>query len=96
MAGGIVFEWDARKARANLGKHRVSFEEATSVFADPLGITIRDPAHSSPADERFVTVGCSAGGRSLVVVHSDRDETIRIISARIATKRERRQYEEES
>ena len=93
MPSGIVFEWDAQKATANLEKHGVAFEEATTVFADPLAITISDPLHSASDDDRFVTMGWWAGGKTLVVVHSDRDETIRIISARVATKRGQKQYE---
>ena len=93
MPEAIVFEWDARKAAANIEKHGVSFEDAATVFADPLAITIPDPLHSGPHDDRFVTIGWSAGAKTLVVVHSDHHETIRIISARVATKREQRQYE---
>ena len=93
LATGIVFEWDAEKASANLKKHGVSFEEASTVFGDPLSVTIADPWHSLPEDERFVTMGLSAGGK-ILVVHSERDETIRIITARVATRLERTQYEE--
>lgn len=95
MAAGIGFEWDSEKARANVDKHRVSFEGASTVFGDPLSLTVPDPGHSEGGDERFVTIGRAAGGKTLVVIHTDRDETIRIISARIATKRERTQYEED-
>jgi uncharacterized protein len=90
----ILFEWDAWKAARNRKKHSISFEEASSVFEDPLSLTTLDPLHSSPGDERFVIVGRSAKERLLVVVHSTSGETIRIISARRATNIERRQYEE--
>jgi uncharacterized DUF497 family protein len=86
------FEWDRRKAPGNLRKHRVSFEEASFVFADPLSITVPDPDNAE--EGRFVTMGESALGRLLVVVHTERGQTIRVISARIATKRERITYEE--
>jgi uncharacterized DUF497 family protein len=87
------FEWDARKARANLRKHGVSFEEAASVFLDPLSATGDDPDHS--ADERrFVTFGVSSSGRLLVVAHAARGDAIRIISARRTTRAEREIYEE--
>ena len=90
----MVFEWDERKAHANLKKHKVSFEEASTVFGDPLSLTIDDPVHSEE-ESRFVTVGKSITGRVLIVVHSDRGEYIRIISARKATRLERKQYESE-
>ena len=88
----LAFEWDEQKARRNIKKHKVSFEEATTVFADPLSLTIPDPLHSEEED-RFVTMGMSIRGRLLVVVHTERGDTIRIISARLATSRERRAYE---
>ncbi len=94
MPVGIVFEWDPAKAATNLDKHGVSFDEASTLFGDSLSLTIADPEHSDPSDERFVTIGRSQSGRTLVVIHSDRNEAIRIISARPATRRERRQYEE--
>ncbi len=87
------FEWHPSKARANLRKHRVSFEEATSVFSDLLSSTIGDPLHSGD-EERLVTLGLSARSRVLVVVHTEREGCVRIISARVATARERRDYEE--
>jgi len=90
---GLVFEWDDGKAQANISKHAVSFEEASSVFADPLSLTIFDPVHSEE-EERYVTLGQSQRNRLLVVVLTDRDDRIRIISARVATRRERRDYEE--
>ena len=91
---GIVFEWDSRKARSNYAKHQVSFEEASTVFGDVLSLTIPDPSHSRPGEERFVTIGSSYVGRVLVVVHCDEAESIRIISARRAARRERKDYEE--
>lgn len=87
------FEWDAAKAAKNLRKHRVSFEEASSVFYDPLAVTGTDPDHSE-AEERLVTFGLSSEGQLLVVSHTERGEAIRIISARLATQSERRIYEE--
>lgn len=89
----LTFEWDDAKAQQNERKHLVSFEEAATVFADPLALTIDDPMHSQQED-RFVTIGESARSRLLVVVHTDRDERVRIISARAATSRERRDYEQ--
>ena len=89
---GLQFEWDDAKARINLAKHRVGFEEASTVFGDELSITIFDREHSMNED-RFVTMGQSARGNLLVVVHLDSDETIRIISARRANRTERRNYE---
>lgn len=91
---GMVFEWDSRKARSNQAKHGVSFEEAATVFGDLLSLTIPDPLHSGPSEERFITIGSSYLGRLLVVVHGDEGESIRIISARRATRRERKDYEE--
>ena len=87
------FEWDSAKAAKNLRKHRVSFEEASSVFYDPLAVTGADPDHSED-EERLITFGISPAGQLLVVSHTERGETIRIISARIATQSERRIYEE--
>lgn len=87
------FEWDEAKARSNLAKHGVSFEEATTVFGDPLSVTIRNPTHSQEED-RFVTVGASSRFGTIIIVHTDRRDAVRIISARPATARERRRYEE--
>ena len=87
------FEWDPEKAADNLAKHGVSFEEAATVFRDPLSATGSDPDHAFD-EERFVTFGMSAHGRLLVVAHTDRDDTIRIISARPMTASERNIYEE--
>lgn len=86
------YEWDPRKAAANIAKHDVSFADAVAVLGDELAITIAD---DSADEERFVTLGMDAFGRILVVVYTWRNEnTIRIISARRASRRERRQYEE--
>lgn len=89
----IKFEWDPRKARRNLRKHGIDFDEATTIFADTLSITIPDPDHSAD-EERWVTMGLSNRQRLLVVVHTEEEETIRIISARMADRLERRKYEE--
>jgi uncharacterized DUF497 family protein len=88
----VQFEWDAEKAAANLVRHGVSFDEASTVFGDPLAGTILDPRHSEE-ELRFVTIGLSTNQRLLVVAHSDRDDRVRIITARRATRRERRKYE---
>jgi uncharacterized DUF497 family protein len=87
------FEWDSRKAKRNFAKHRVSFEEATTAFRDPLSSTGADPDHSA-AENRFITFGLSSKGRLITVSHTERDDSIRIISARRATKQERKIYEE--
>lgn len=91
---GLAFEWDSKKESGNRRKHGVGFAEATTVFGDPLSVTIPDPEHA--VDEgRFVIVGMSSEQRLLVVVHTVRGEQrIRLISARVAGKRERRNYEE--
>ena len=90
-----LFEWDPNKAKANLEKHGVSFEEAASVFYDPLSLTVSDPKHS--ADEsRFIIMGRSILDRQLVVAHTDRGDRIRLISARVATPAEKRNYERET
>jgi uncharacterized DUF497 family protein len=89
----VQFEWEPNKAAANLRKHRVSFREAASVLEDTLSTTFPDQAHSAE-ETRFVTIGASAGGRILVVAHTERDDTIRIISARRATRSEREFYEQ--
>jgi uncharacterized DUF497 family protein len=89
----LEFEWDDNKARTNLAKHGVSFEEASTVFADALSITIPDPAHSQ-AEARFIILGHSHRQRLLVVVHTERGDKIRLISARRASRNERKQYEE--
>ena len=87
------FEWDPDKAARNLAKHRVAFSEAVTVFGDPLAITFFDPGHSD-GEDRYLTFGYSTEGRLLVVSHTDRGNRNRIISARVATRRERRIYEE--
>ena len=87
------FEWDPAKAKRNRRKHRVSFEEAASVFGDPLAITYPDPDHSL-WEQRFITVGMSSSRRVLLVAHAERRDNIRIISARKTTQREREYYEE--
>ena len=87
------FEWNAQKAAANLRKHGVSFDEASSVFFDPLSATGADPDHSLD-ERRFVTFGKSSSGRLLLVGHAERDDAIRIITARQATRAERKLYEE--
>lgn len=87
------FEWDDTKAVANLTKHGVSFDEGTTVFADGLSLTGRDPDHSL-GEHRFVTFGLSADGRILAVSHAERRGTIRLISVRLATKVERKLYED--
>ena len=87
------FEWDPDKARQNRRKHRVSFQEAATVFGDPLAVTYADPDHSI-SEQRFITLGMSSANRVLIVAHTDRAENIRIISARKTTQLERKHYEE--
>jgi hypothetical protein len=89
----LTFEWDANKARTNLAKHGISFEEASTVFGDPHSLTIPDPAHSA-VENRFVIIGASHRGKLIVVVHTERSDNIRIISARVASRPERQNYEE--
>ena len=91
----LGFEWDESKAKSNLAKHAVTFEEASTVFGDPLSLTISDPAHSW-GEHRFIILGQSHRQRLLVVVHTERGDNIRIISARPASRRERKDYEESS
>ena len=86
------FEWDPAKAQRNLAQHGVSFNDAATALGDPLSITVDDPDHSL-GEHRFVLVGQTYDGRLVVVVHTDRDETVRLISARLATRQERKQYE---
>ncbi len=88
----LIFEWDLKKAKTNLGKHGVSFEEACTAFKDPLSLTIDDPLHSND-EKRLVLIGMSYNNCILVVVHTERGDNIRIISARKATKKERKYYE---
>ncbi len=88
----LIFEWDDRKEKKNRRKHRVSFEEAEFVFYDPYSITIPDLDHSS-GEDRFIDIGTSNENRLLVVIYTERDDRIRIISARKATSIERKKYE---
>jgi uncharacterized DUF497 family protein len=89
----LNFEWDATKSKTNAAKHSVTFEEATTVFGDPRSKTIHDPDHSQTED-RYIVIGRSHQQRILIVVHTERGDNIRIISARLANRRERRDYEE--
>jgi len=89
----LEFEWEPDKAAKNLSKHKVSFQEAATVFADESGATVYDPDHSETED-RFLTIGYSNRRRLLIVSHTDRDNRIRIISARTLKPYERRQYEQ--
>lgn len=91
----MEFEWDDAKAESNEEKHGVTFAEAMTVFGDPLALTGYDPKHSEDED-RYLTMGTSESGRLLIVSHTDRDDRIRIISAREATRRERKDYEDGS
>jgi uncharacterized DUF497 family protein len=91
----LQFTWDPQKAATNLRKHKVGFPEAATAFADPLSLTIPDPDHSV-GEERFVLIGQSERRRLVVVAHVERGDLIRIISARLATRRERKTYEEEA
>ena len=88
----LLFEWDPEKAKNNLKKHGITFDEASTVFKDTLSLTIDDPLHSHD-EERLVIIGMSQNNRFLTVVHVERSEKIRIISARKSTKNERRFYE---
>jgi uncharacterized DUF497 family protein len=90
-----VFEWDSQKAEINLRKHGVSFEEARTVFTDPLAISLPDPDHSDD-EERFIDIGTSDDQRVLVVGYTERGQHIRLIHARRATPGERKRYEEET
>ena len=90
---GYSFEWDPKKAEANLSKHGVSFAEAVSAFGDPLSMNMADPDHSED-EERFIVLGMSDRYRLLVVSYTERPPRTRIISARLATRHERKQYEE--
>lgn len=90
-----IFEWDPEKAAANLRAHGVSFEEATEAFGDPLSLNMPDPKHSA-AEERYVVLGLSRSGRLLVVSYGERGPRTRLISARLASRSERRRYEEDA
>jgi len=89
----MKFEWDSRKARSNLRKHKVAFEEAATALSDPMAATGADPDHSV-SENRYITFGVSERGRLLVVAHTEEGDTIRIITARTASKGEREIYEE--
>ena len=86
------FEWDRTKAERNLKRHRISLDEAVTVFYDPLAATFDDPDHSV-GEHRLITVGRSSRGRLLVVIHVERGENIRIISTRLTAARERKRHE---
>ncbi len=89
----LRFEWDEEKAKANFHKHKISFDEATTVFSDPFSVTIPDPDHSAD-EKRYIDIGCSDKDRILVVVYTERGTSIRIISCCKATPKERKHYEE--
>jgi uncharacterized DUF497 family protein len=89
----LLFEWDPDKAKKNIKVHGVSFDEASTSFKDALSLTLYDPLHSE-GEDRMVLIGNSFKNRMLVIVHTERGDKIRIISARKATKKERKQYEE--
>jgi len=87
------FEWDSKKAASNEQKHGVTFQEAATIFGDPLSLTFEDPDHSI-GEQRYITFGLSLYERLIVVLHTDRRESIRIFSARTMTRREKKIYEE--
>lgn len=89
----LRFEWDEEKAKANLKKHRVGFDEATTVFNDPFSVTIHDPDHSAD-EQRYIDIGSSDKGHVLVVVYTERGSNIRIVSCRKSAPSERELYEE--
>jgi uncharacterized DUF497 family protein len=89
----MKFEWNESKAAANLVKHGISFEEAQTIFDDPLFIDFHDPDHS-PDEDRYIIIGLSRQGRLLLVSYTERDAIIRMISAREVTRGERKAYEE--
>jgi uncharacterized DUF497 family protein len=91
---GVIFEWDEEKAAANLKKHGVSFEEAKTVFRDPMYLIFADPDHSID-ENRFLAIGISEAKRLLIVSYTERELATRLISARTGTRRERRMYEED-
>lgn len=90
----LTFTWDPNKSEANFDKHAVSFNEAATVFSDPLSITFDDPDHSYE-EQRYIMIGLSSLGRLLFVSHTEIDDIIRIISARQLTRNERKQYEQQ-
>ena len=89
----LTFEWDETKSRTNISKHGIAFEEAKTVFNDPLAITIDDPVHAD-YERRYLEIGLSSKGRLIVVWYTERDESIRNIGCRLATRPERKSYEE--
>ena len=89
----MTFEWDEEKAEANLAKHSVSFEEAKTIFDDPLYVDFYDPDHSQD-EHRYIMIGLSNQGRLLIASYTGRDDTIRLINARQVTRTEREAYEE--
>ena len=91
----LIFEWNEEKAKENLRKHKISFEEAKTVFNDPFLITVPDPEHSE-SEQRYLNMGSSSKGQILIVIHAERGANIRIVSCRKATAKERKAYEEEN
>jgi uncharacterized DUF497 family protein len=91
----LQFEWDTNKAAKNLQKHQIAFSEAATIFGDPLSTTFSDPDHSD-FEERYITIGLSNQNHILIVTHTDRENVIRLISARKATRQERNFYENTS
>ena len=89
----LLFEWDPEKAKDNFETHGISFDEASTAFGDTLSLVIYDPLHSEEED-RFVLIGNSYRNRLLVIIHTEREDYVRLISARKASKKERKQYEE--
>jgi len=89
----FTFEWDPQKATTNVRKHGVTFDEAATAFGDPFGLIVDDPRHSA-AERRSVLLGFSQSNRLLAVMFTERGDRLRLISARAATRRERRHYEE--
>ncbi len=89
----MEFEWNSDKAIRNIQKHNVSFTEAATIFNDPLSLTYPDPDHSH-YENRYITIGLAQSGKIIILAHTDRNNKIRIISARLATRQERRFYEE--
>ncbi len=90
-----LFEWNPEKVEINLKKHGISFKEAETVFSDPLSLTVSDSLHSEE-ENRFIITGFSDERRQLVIAHTDRNDKIRIINARLATPGERKKYEQEN
>jgi uncharacterized DUF497 family protein len=89
----LIFEWDEGKAKDNVRKHQIGFPEAKSIFNDPFLLTFLDKSHSDD-EQRFINIGLSVQGRLLIVIHTEREDIVRIISSRKATNVERRYYEE--